>query len=69
MTDDRLELLSSSDLVGLRNIDLTSVEFKVVLQDQVRGDLNPVNGWDALVPRLLKTAGIQTSSGARAALP
>lgn len=56
MTDDRLELLSSSDLVGLRNIDLTSVEFKVELQDQVRGDLNPVKGWDALVTRLLKTA-------------
>ncbi|SER61100.1 Putative PD-(D/E)XK family member [Pedococcus cremeus] len=59
MTDDRLELLSSSDLVGLRNIDPSSVEFKVVLQDQVRGDLNPVKGWDALVPRLLETAGIQ----------
>lgn len=60
MTDDRLELLSSSDLVGLRNIDLTSVEFKVVLQDQVRGDLNPVHGWNALVPYLLTSAGIRS---------
>lgn len=57
MTDDRLELLTREDVNGLKNIDPESVEFRVVLESRVRGDLNPVAGWNALVPRVLKSAG------------
>jgi hypothetical protein len=57
MTDDRLELLTREDVNGLKNIDPESVEFRVVLETRVRGDINPVAGWNALVPRVLAKAG------------
>ncbi len=58
MTDSRLELLSSSQLAGLKDIDSSSVEFDVVLDEHVRGDINPIAGWDAVVPHVLASAGI-----------
>ena len=60
MTDDRLELLTREDVNGLKNIDPESVEFRVVLESRVRGDLNPVASWNALVPHVLARAGFPT---------
>lgn len=58
MTDDNLKLLTSDRLVGLTNIDPTSVEFRVQLEERVRGDLNPVTGWSALAKTVLAAAGL-----------
>lgn len=58
MTDDRLELLTRKDVNDLKNIDADSVEFRVVLETRVHGDLNPVASWNALVPYVLAKAGL-----------
>jgi hypothetical protein len=58
MCDDRLELLTSNQLIGLRNIDPASVEFRVVLPDKVHGDLNPVTNWDKIVPTVVGAGGL-----------
>ena len=57
MADDRIELLTRADVNGLKNLDPESVEFRVKLETRVRGDLNPVVGWSALVPHILLKAG------------
>ena len=61
VTDDRLELLTREEVNGLKNIDPDSVEFRVVLETRVHGDLNPIAGWTALVPRVLARAGLPFS--------
>ena len=58
MADDRLDLLTREDVNGLKNVDPESVEFRVVLETRVRGDLNPVASWSALVPHVLAKAGL-----------
>lgn len=58
MTDDRLKLLTREDLDGLKNTDAESVEFRVVLENKVRGDLNPIVGWNVLVPHVVKKADL-----------
>jgi hypothetical protein len=59
LCDDRLKLLTSAQLSGLKNIDPGSVTFRIVLEDRVRGLHNPVSGWQALVPRILRASGIE----------
>lgn len=61
MTDDRLQLLRREDVIGLKNIDPESVEFRVVLESKVRGDLNPVTNWKALVSHVIEKAGLLSS--------
>lgn len=58
MADDNLKLLNSARLVGLTNVDPTSVEFRVQLEERVRGDLNPVTGWSAVASAVLMSAGL-----------
>lgn len=58
MTDRRLKLLTSAHLAGLANIDPGSVMFRVVLNDRVRGELNPTTGWSGLTAKVLGAAGI-----------
>jgi hypothetical protein len=58
MCDDRLKLLSSAHLAGLANVDPGSVTFRVVLNDRIRGEHNPVTGWSALTSRILSEAGL-----------
>jgi len=53
MSDDRLKLLTSAHLAGLANVDPSSVSFRVVLNDRIRGEHNPVKGWSALTSKLL----------------
>jgi len=57
LTDDRLKFLNSTHLIGLSNVDPGSVAFRVILQDRVRGDLNPLTTWDSSSTRILDTAG------------
>jgi hypothetical protein len=57
MTDDRLKLLTSAQLSGLLNVDASSVSFRVVLPDRIRGELNPVVGLSPISRRLLEIAG------------
>ncbi len=56
MSDDRLKLLTTPDLTELTNIDPSSVSFRVVLGDRVRGVHNPTNGWPALITKILETS-------------
>lgn len=58
MTDDRLQLLTSADLAGRKNVDPGSVTFRIVLEDRVRGVHNPTTGWSDLVAQVLGSAGI-----------
>lgn len=58
MSDERLKMLSSEQLVGLKNVDHASVNFRIVLEDRVRGDRNPITGWPAIVARILGLVGI-----------
>jgi hypothetical protein len=57
MADDRIEVLRREDVNGLKNLDPESVEFRVLLETKIRGDLNPIAGWNALVPYVLAKAG------------
>lgn len=59
MTDDNLKLLTSTQLVGLTNVDPGSVEFRVQLEERVRGDLNPVTGWPGVASTVLQAAGLR----------
>lgn len=58
MADDRILLPRSADLAGFSHLDLDSVEFDVVLPNQVRGDLNPQVGLGPSVERILLDAGL-----------
>jgi len=60
LTDERLKLLSSAHLAGLSNIDPGSVAFRVVFDDRIRGEINPVKGWPDLASAVLAAAGYQT---------
>ena len=57
MSDDRLMLLTSPRLAGLHHVDPSSVAFRVILPPQVRGDLNPVNGWAAVTAKMVEVTG------------
>lgn len=57
LTDDRLKFLTSSHLIGLSNVDPGSVVFRVMLEDRVRGDVNPLTTWNSLRTRILEAAG------------
>jgi len=59
MTDDRLGLLTREDVNSLKNLDPDSVEFRVVLETRIRGDLNPITSWNRLVPHVLAQAGFR----------
>lgn len=56
MSDDKLKLLNSAQLVGLSNVDPGSVAFRVVLEDKIRGNINPVVGWSEIVVKVLRAA-------------
>jgi hypothetical protein len=56
MTDPRIRVLRSADLVGLSELDPSSVTFRVQLPNHVRGELNPVTGWRSLAATILKVA-------------
>lgn len=56
MTDERIKVLTRAHLEGLVNVDAGSVSFRVTLNDKVRGELNPVAGWDRLVKSLMERA-------------
>ena len=58
MTDERLRLLTSASLAGLTNVDRGSVKFRVVLDDSIRGERNPVNGWAKLSRKVLTAAAV-----------
>lgn len=57
MTDSRISLPHSSDLAAFSHLDIHSVEFDVVLPNQVRGDLNPQVGLRHSVKRILSSMG------------
>lgn len=56
MTDDRLRLLTSADLVDLKNVDASSVTFRVTLEDRVRGVHNPTVGLQPAAREVLRAA-------------
>jgi hypothetical protein len=58
MTDSGIKVLRSPQLVGLSDIEPSSVTFKIQLRDQVRGELNPLTGWQALTGAILNAAGL-----------
>jgi hypothetical protein len=57
LTDNRLKFLNSAHLIGLSNVDPGSVAFRVMLDDRVRGDLNPITTWSSSIARILGAAG------------
>jgi hypothetical protein len=58
MTDPRIMVLRSPQVVGLSDIEPSSITFKIRLRDQVRGELNPVTGWHALTGAILNAVGL-----------
>jgi hypothetical protein len=52
LTDDRVELLSSSDLERVAHVDADSVSFRVRLPVRVRGESNPISGMQQICTKL-----------------
>lgn len=58
MTDERLRILTSATLSSLTNVDPSSVRFRVLLPDRVRGERNPVTGWGPIARAALAAGGL-----------
>ncbi|GGO72170.1 PD-(D/E)XK motif protein [Nocardioides deserti] len=52
MGDPRIRLPRRGDLETFSDLDIDSLSFRVDLPGRVRGDLNPVVGWQAILARL-----------------
>lgn len=52
MGDPSIRLPRRGDLETFSDLDLDSVSFRVDLPSRIRGDINPVSGWPAVLNRL-----------------
>jgi len=65
MADESIRVLRSGDLDGLDHVERDSVNFRVLLPNHVRGDVNPVAGMHAIAAKVLALAHLPLASPAQ----